>query len=98
MYFDADAGGAFLGTGTDWGSLTPGQWDEMFSPGALAASKPGAFILRPVDGRARYLRRGKNARKGDEDAIHEAGVELDEVTLHVSSTWGCVVETPYPEP
>ena len=53
------------------------------------AAVPRMHILRPIDGRLTYVRRGRNARKGKEEAIQEASVQLDSLSLHITSA------TPY---
>lgn len=55
-----------------------------------AAPKPGAglqrnYVLKPVDGRLRYLRRGRDARKTEKEAVQEADLDLETISLHISS-------------
>lgn len=51
------------------------------------------YILKPVDGRLRYLRRGRNVPKSEDEAVQEADVELKSVSLHLSrkcQEQGCI--------
>ena len=51
---------------------------------------PRSYVLKPIDGRLLYKRRGKDVRESEEQAIHEAditdraSVETDRA-LHLSS-------------
>ena len=42
-------------------------------------------MLAPIDGRLLYLRRGKDVRESEEQAIQEADVTLESISLHLSS-------------
>lgn len=46
---------------------------------------PASYVLKPVDGRLLYLRRGKDVRKSEEEAVQEADVQLESLSLHLSS-------------
>ena len=54
--------------------------EERTSPG----SAPASYVLKPVDGRLMYLRRGRDVRKSEEEAIQEADVQLEALSLHLS--------------
>lgn len=53
--------------------------------GQGTGSAPRSYVLRPVDGRLRYLRRGRDVREGEAQAVQEADVGLDALSLHLSS-------------
>lgn len=75
------------------------DWDQLFKQGiavetAAAASRPQSpqldaaqrmYIVSPIDGQLQYLRRGKNVRQGEAEAIQEADFHLQSITFHVSS-------------
>ena len=42
-------------------------------------------MLKPIDGRLLYLRRGKDVRQSEEEAIQEADITLQSISLHLSS-------------
>ena len=48
-------------------------------------SAPQSYVLAPIDGRLLYLRRGKDVRESEEQAIQEADVTLESISLHLSS-------------
>lgn len=58
-----------------------GTIEEHGGPG----SAPASYVLKPVDGRLMYLRRGREVRKSEDDAIQEADVQLEALSLHLSS-------------
>ena len=43
------------------------------------------YVLRPIDGRLRYTRRGREARADEGQAVQDADVELDALSLHLAS-------------
>ncbi|KAK9908805.1 hypothetical protein WJX75_003140 [Coccomyxa subellipsoidea] len=57
-----------------------GTIEEHGGPG----SAPASYVLKPVDGRLMYLRRGREVRKSEDDAIQEADVQLEALSLHLS--------------
>ena len=74
----------------DWAKLGVEIWDEFFQRGISAAvpDEPGApssYVLQPIDGQLTYLRRGPNVRTEDSQAVQEADVQLDKVSLKMSS-------------
>ena len=58
------------------------QKPEDSGPG----SAPRSYVLKPIDGRLLYLRRGKDVRQSEEEAIQEADITLQSISLHLSST------------
>jgi len=73
------------------------EWDHLFKPGISAGGTTGgeaerapeAYILQPVGGRLTYLRRGPNVRREESQAVQEADVNLDTVSLQITSTSRC---------
>lgn len=75
------------------------DWDQLFKQGIAAESTTAAsrsqspqsdaaermYIISPIDGQLQYLRRGKNVRQGETEAIQEADFHLQSITFHVSS-------------
>jgi hypothetical protein len=53
--------------------------------GGGGSTAPRSYVLRPIDGRLRYLRRGRDVREGEAQAVQEADVALDALSLHLSS-------------
>ena len=43
-------------------------------------------MLKPIDGRLLYQRRGKDVRQSEAEAIQEADITLQSISLHLSST------------
>ena len=46
---------------------------------------PKSYVLKPVDGQLAYLRRGREVRASEDEAIQEADLALDALSLHLSS-------------
>lgn len=74
----------------DWKDLSVEAWDKFFQPGISAAAAeadtaPKTYVLPPIDGQLKYLRRGPNVRSGDEEAIQEADVNLETVGMQITS-------------
>lgn len=44
-----------------------------------------AYILKPIDGKLTYVRRGKNVRRDESDAIQQADLYLQGISLQLSS-------------
>ena len=88
LYFDV--GSELWRTDIAWTDLQPGQWDELFQP-SITAPREGeqapqhSYVLRPLDGSTSYLLRGPKARSSEQEAVQQADVSLDAVSLHVSS-------------
>lgn len=81
----------------DWMDMLAYDWDQLFKQGiaAEAAGPAGQspssppqrmYIINPIDGQLQYLRRGKNVRQGEAEAIQEADFHLQSIAFHVSST------------
>lgn len=73
----------------EWNDLTIQAWDELFQPGiSQQATKsvyaPQTYVLSPIDGSLSYLRRGPDARSGDDQAIQEADISLESVSLQIT--------------
>ena len=47
---------------------------------------PRSYVLKPIDGRLLYKRRGKDVRESEEQAIQEADITLKSISLHLAST------------
>ena len=60
---------------------------EAIAAAALADAGLGrrTYVLRPIDGRLRYTRRGRDARADESQAAQDADVELDALSLHLAS-------------
>lgn len=74
---------------TDWIELSREGWDKLFQPGiskeaSEAEGGPQTYVLPPVGGQLKYLRRGPNVRKGEEEPIQEADVNLESVNLQIT--------------
>lgn len=50
------------------------------------------YVLKPVDGRLNYIRRGRNVRKDESQPIQEADVALHAISLHISRALGSVFQ------
>lgn len=74
------------------------DWDQLFKTGIAASTQQsrdpqqdpsGAsqrmYMIKPIDGQLHYLRRGKNVRQGESEAIQEAGFDLQSIAFNVSS-------------
>ena len=73
-----------------WADMKPDDWTALFQPGIAAVSEGEpqplhTYVLKPVDGRLQYIRRGRNVRKDESQAIQEADLKLHAISLHVSS-------------
>lgn len=89
LYFDV--GVSPWQTDTDWVDLPAEAWDKLFQPGISEEAKPSEggpqmYVLPPVGGQLSYVRRGPNARAGEEEPIQEADVNLETVSLQITST------------
>ena len=75
---------------SEWKDLALDAWDKFFRPGISSEAEPSGggpqtYVLPPVGGQLTYIRRGPNARSGDEEAIQEADVNLETVSLQLTS-------------
>ena len=57
------------------------QKPEDSGPGSV----PRSYVLKPIDGSLLYLRRGKDVRQSEAEAIQEADITLQSISLHLSS-------------
>ncbi len=62
---------------------------EAIAAAAVEARGRGrrTYVLRPVDGRLRYTRGGREARTDEGQAVQDADVELDALSLHLATAW-----------
>lgn len=69
-----------------WHDLTLDDWDSFFRPGISEDDEDlhRTYVLKPVDGRTMYVRRGRAVRKKEDEAVQEADVALQPLTLHLS--------------
>ncbi|KAK9858457.1 hypothetical protein WJX84_002370 [Apatococcus fuscideae] len=73
-----------------WTKLKLWQWDKLFQPGISAVPPRGmsepdrTYVLRPVDAELKYIRRGKNVKRGDDEGIQDLVLKISSVSLHVS--------------
>jgi vacuolar protein sorting-associated protein 13A/C len=74
-----------------WREMVPVEWEDWFQPGVSAlrqerggTAKDRQYILRPVDGRAFYTRRGGKAARGEGEPVAEAEFQLDVVAISLS--------------
>ena len=91
LYFDV--GSKLWRPQEEWAQLAVDTWDEFFQPGVSAPSSeaegaPQGYVLKPIDGQLIYLRRGPNVRQQESQAVQEADVHLQTVSLHLSSELG----------
>ncbi len=74
----------------------PAGTDEVPAAGEHAGSGPDAsggsrgperaYVLQPVDGSLRYLRRGRRARTKESQAVQEVDLQLRVISVHFSRT------------
>lgn len=94
-YFDVDK--PLWKPKKDWMDMLAYDWDQLFKQGIAAETAAPAgqshssppqrmYIVNPIDGQLQYLRRGKNVRQGEAEAIQEADFHLQSIAFHVSST------------
>jgi vacuolar protein sorting-associated protein 13A/C len=81
-----------------WADMKPDDWTALFQPGIAAVSEgepqpSHTYVLKPVDGRLQYIRRGRNVRKDESQAIQEADLKLHAISLHVSSAYLCHIHS-----
>ncbi len=63
------------------------QKPEDSGPGSV----PRSYVLKPIDGSLLYLRRGKDVRQSEAEAIQEADITLQSISLHLSSASHCLM-------
>lgn len=84
-----------------WKDMLAYDWDQLFKTGIAADTARAAsgstsprepsgaadrmYVVKPIDGQLQYLRRGKNVRGGEAEAIQEADCHLQTIAFHVSS-------------
>ena len=55
-------------------------------PAGLSELVEHTYVLRPIDGRMTYLRRGPQARSQPDDAVQQADLSLQTVSMHMART------------
>ena len=82
IYFNCDE--TAWDPGQSWKDVPPSVWNQWFRP---ARTQEGGkrhrmdFILRPVDGRAYYVRRGNNVSRSEDEPSSDFDLSLDRVAL-----------------
>ena len=97
VYFDVDK--PLWQPKKAWMDMLAYDWDQLFKQG-IAADTPRAaspsqsnmsnaasrmYIINPIDGQLQYLRRGKDVRQEEAEAIQEADFHLQSIAFCVSS-------------
>ena len=86
-----------------WMDMLAYDWDQLFKQGIAADNarptspsmpRPSSaaarmWIIAPIDGQLHYLRRGKNIRHGETEAIQEADLQLQSIAFSLSSMNCC---------
>lgn len=90
LAFYFDVGSELWQPESDWAGMAVDTWDDFFQPG-IAAPPPGrqdanAYILQPIDGQLTYLRRGLKVRIDESQAVQEAEIEVEAVSVTFSRT------------
>ena len=97
LYFDVDK--PLWQPKKAWMDMLAYDWDQLFKQGIAAdaptdasssqSNVPNAagrmYIINPIDGQLQYLRRGKDVRQGEAEAIQEADFHLQSIAFCVSS-------------
>jgi vacuolar protein sorting-associated protein 13A/C len=86
IYFDCDT--VLWSPVEGWNELGPGGWREWFEPDITKDNTGRNFVLRPIDGRATYIRRWKDIDQ-EKDAATELDVQLDSVSVSISRDQYC---------
>ncbi|KAI7845241.1 hypothetical protein COHA_001284 [Chlorella ohadii] len=86
VYFDTDS--EFWAPGAAWRDLAPHDWDEWFLPGVSAGrqerggtARSRQYVLQPVDGQARYTRRGAGVQAKEDEPVLELDFQLNDVAV-----------------
>ncbi|CAD6212089.1 unnamed protein product [Miscanthus lutarioriparius] len=86
VYFDSDSSPWIVDK--PWEDLLPSEWSQVFEfqeqDGSRSASKKHAYILQPVSGKAKYTKIQLTEAKKTGQALQNAAVDLDDVTLSLS--------------
>jgi vacuolar protein sorting-associated protein 13A/C len=86
VYFDTDS--EFWAPGAAWRDLAPHDWDDWFLPGVSAGrqerggtARSRQYVLQPVDGQARYTRRGAGVQAKEDEPVLELDFQLNDVAV-----------------
>ncbi|WVZ57683.1 hypothetical protein U9M48_008037 [Paspalum notatum var. saurae] len=86
LYFDSDSSPWIVDK--PWEDLLPSEWSQVFEfreqGGSRSASKKHTYILQPVSGKAKYTKIQLTEAKKTGQALQNAAVDLDDVTLSLS--------------
>jgi vacuolar protein sorting-associated protein 13A/C len=96
MYFNSDSSPWTVDK--PWEDLLPSEWSQIFefpeqgSSGSV--SKKHTYILQPVSGKAKYTKIQLTEAKKTGQALQNAAVDLDDVTLSLSKVCNLVFYLP----
>uniref|UniRef100_J3N503 PH domain-containing protein n=1 Tax=Oryza brachyantha TaxID=4533 RepID=J3N503_ORYBR len=86
LYFDSDSSPWSIHK--SWEDLLPSEWSQIFEfrkqDSSSPPSKTHTYILRPISGKAKYTKVQLDAAKKTGQALQNAVVDLDDVTLSLS--------------
>ncbi|KAL6642664.1 hypothetical protein ACP70R_020845 [Stipagrostis hirtigluma subsp. patula] len=86
LYFDSDSSPWSMDK--PWEDLTPSEWSQVFEfreqDGSASVSKKHTYILQPISGKAKYTKIQLTEAKKTGQALQNAAVDLDDVTLSLS--------------
>lgn len=86
MYFNSDSSPWTVDK--PWEDLLPSEWSQIFEFSeqgrSRSASKKHSYILQPVSGKAKYTKIQLTEAKKTGQALQNAAVDLDDVTLSLS--------------
>ncbi|XP_073352999.1 uncharacterized protein [Aegilops tauschii subsp. strangulata] len=86
LYFDSDS--SPWSVDKPWEDLLPSEWSQVFEfrkqDSSSTASKTHTYILRPISGKAKYTKVHIDEAKRSGQALQNAAVDLDDVTLSLS--------------
>ncbi|KAK3153327.1 hypothetical protein QOZ80_2BG0170820 [Eleusine coracana subsp. coracana] len=86
LYFDSDSSPWSINK--PWEDLQPSEWSQVFEfreqDGSESASKKHTYILQPISGKAKYTKLQLAEAKKTGQALQNAAVDLDDVTLSLS--------------
>jgi vacuolar protein sorting-associated protein 13A/C len=86
LYFDSDS--SPWSVDKSWEDLLPSEWSQIFEfrkqDSSNPPSKTHTYILRPISGKAKYTKIQLDEAKKTGQALQNAAVDLDDVTLSLS--------------
>lgn len=82
VYFDTDTDP----WSAEWSELSVASWDDWFLPGVTVGSNSVGrkYVLRPVDGHALYVRKGRGVKKKEGEPITEMTVSLEAICVQLT--------------